>query len=82
MSRIDYLEIDGHRIDERSMTRVTEYRCDSCGEFVKEPSIIQMSLYPPRGIVAQFPQYHLHDECVKRHFPFMLADLEKQGITL
>lgn len=82
MSRVDWLEVDGKRVREDDVKRVTEYRCDSCGEFVAEAVLLQMQLFTWQGRLAQLPQYHLHPECARKHLPFVIDEATRQGILL
>jgi len=82
MSRIDWLEIDGRRVTEDQVKRITEYKCDVCGEFVAEPVILQVQLFAWQGFAAGLPQYYLHPGCTVKQMPFIVADLEKQGVRL
>ena len=79
--RIDWLEIDGRRVRGDAVERVTEYKCDGCGEFVAEPVALQMQFFWTYR-TAGLPPYHLHPACVVKHMPFMITDLAKQGIEL
>jgi len=81
MSRVDWLEIDGKRVPEEEVTRIAEYRCDICGQFVAEPVTLQAQLFAWRGMTASLPQYHFHGTCLDGRMPFVAKDARRQGMV-
>ena len=64
MTRIEYLDFGGVRVPEDSVTRVTGYTCDGCGETVVDPVIVQAHIYPWRKPPFGLPQLHFHESCL------------------
>lgn len=84
--RIDWAEIDGHRVNASELTRTTEFHCDICGKFIAASVVVtmQVSLFVPGPPIAHvnLPQFDLHPDCVRSDMRFILASLGEQGITL
>ena len=62
MATVQFVEVDGRRVDITGLERIVETRCDGCGEYVAPESNAQVNLtihQAGQAIVTQFVEGHL-----------------------